>query len=647
MDSAPFVGTAVGGSDGTNQLPPLKLPIADVKRAAELNSGESPNILGEMTDEQRRSLLEYIQGRIAAGNVARGRRKRRLARIDKAISTWQKLSPEDSERTQIEDNTGKAMAVPFNLPILATHLSDMVSYYAEALAPVSNPFFSASGEQTAKVLIDQMNQDALKRNYFGELQMTLRSLIKYNIGGLRMEWDDDRPAWQPGRVGTAVEGNSWKSLDMYNTIWDPSIRRPEMIASKAEYAGWFDIVNRLELIQQSLGGRWYGLDSIIKDYSNSSNVNWYIDPAAETGVGNEAEDAKTSRNGGTVNWGDWGLGLAGDLGPEVGGFERATIYCWLVPAQFGLLTNAERDQLNDAQLNPDTFLELWRFEVIAKDYLVSAEAVIPRDQFINGEKAEIPMYLAYLTQDQMSEAQRSFMELMRGFQRFASTMYNIYVNGMRKNVYGVTVVDPTAVDASNLKRGDPVGVLESKQPGRDVNTILKSTTPNTGVDQALNSVDNTIAMLDKLFPTQSLPANIAGIDRAVKSQVATVIQGSQRSMRTLLRVIDASLMLPTRLGAFRNYRLHGAAMQGVTEEIVSKLVGSGIESMEAERVTEALWQLLYAIIQNQEAMQTFDVPALLTYIGRVGNLSVDLGQFARQPAPQQAPTQDQQPTPAA
>lgn len=101
----------------------------------------------------------------------------------------------------------------------------------------------------------------------------------------------------------------------------------------------------------------------------------------------------------------------------------------------------------------------------------------------------------------------------------------------------------------------------------------------------------------------------------------------------VLRTVDSSLMLPTRLQAYRNLKRYDAdGMEKVTDEMVSKMLGSGIESIEAERVTEALWNLLQSIIQNVESMQIFSVPLILSYLSRVMNLSVDLGQFAKQQA---------------
>ena len=213
-------------------------------------------------------------------------------------------------------------------------------------------------------------------------------------------------------------------------------------------------------------------------------------------------------------------------------------------------------------------------------------------------------------------------------------MYNIYVAGMRSNVWGVKGVDPTMFDTSRLRKGDTAVVLESKQPGRDVRSGMLTMDNSAGVENVMGVVAQTLELKNQFFPSQALPSQIAGMDRAVKSQVTTVVQGAQRSLRMLLRVLDSSLMLPTRLAAFRNLKRNdGQDIDAMTDEDVAKLMGSGIESMESERVSEALWNLLHAVIQNSESMQTFDVPKILTYLSRVMNLSVDLGMFVRQQQP--------------
>jgi hypothetical protein len=641
--NANFTGVGADGmSAGSLQV--LQAPLKDIVSTAK--AANPDHILTELKDEQITALESYLGSKIMAGAQARDRRLKRYAKIDRIISTWQKLSPEDSKREESEDATGNMQSLPFNLPVLATHLDDMVSYYAEALAPISNPFFSASGDESVKELLSKMNRDAAARDYYAELSLAVRSLLKYNLGGFRLYWDD---AIVDGRQ-VGQPGNRWKGLDLYNTIWDASVKNPKNLACKGEFGATIEVQNRLDVFRKVLEGKYVRLEEEMSNGSTGTRAQFYKEPSTSADMTEDGQDQRTSTGSAAAqfNWGSYGLSTAGDAGPDIDGYETVEMCCWVIPAQFGLLTDAERDELKAKGVNPETHLELWEFTFVSGK-LVNAEPHMDREKMSDGERVELPFYLSWLKQDQLKEAQRSFMELMRGFQRFSSAMYNIYVAGMKKNVWGISVVDESIVDATGIKKGQVTGVLSTKQSGRDVRAAFQNITANAGVDQALQAVDSALGMKDKFFPSQAMPAQVAGLDRAVKSQVAGVMQGATRGMRTSLRILDSSLMLPTRMGAYRNLKLYDKeGIDQLTDEDVAKLTGSGIESMEAERVSEVLWQLMYAIIQNQEAMQVFDVPAIMTYLGRVGNLSVDLGQFARQP-PEAAgaqPTPPEQQPPA-
>src|SRR6185369_8001122 len=123
-----YVGVAIGGDAGVSGATPMQIARASLRKAM-TQAGEEPHVLLQLTPEMRQQLLDHLIGRLNAGKVQRHRRIVRYARIDRLISTWQMLSPDDSERERIEDNTGKATALPMNLPILASHLADMTSYF--------------------------------------------------------------------------------------------------------------------------------------------------------------------------------------------------------------------------------------------------------------------------------------------------------------------------------------------------------------------------------------------------------------------------------------------------------------------------------------------------------------------------------------
>lgn len=631
---APFVGVAAAGEVFVGK--PLTLPAKDIVISAKENSGDDDTtnpILG-LNTEQHRVLLEHLMSRINAGAMVRDNRLKRMTTIDRTISTWQKLDPTESKLEAAEENTGKSKALPLNLPILAAHLNDMVSYFSEALAPVSNPFFSASGEGSVKELLNKMNRDAIARDYFSELNLTLRSLLKYNLGGFWVTWEDTQNS-ESSAYSSDQSGNLTKSADLYNTFWDTTIRDPREVCKSAEWAAYVCVENRLTLMRRALTGEWVRIEDLLESESSSiAQCRYYKEPSFAAALAEDGMDARTSQGSATsaIDWNAYGVGYASDLGKEVSGFEVIYEYCWLFPAKFGLLTNGEKQAFDSVNINPDTFLELWQFVIVNNDRVVLGRPVNSREQNLAGEKAMIPLYLAHMTQDQLKQAQRSMMELIKGFQRFGSAMMNIYIAGMRKNVWGIKAVDPSMFDSTVLQSGETVGVMNSKIAGRDVRSGVLALDQTTGVEKSMDGVNISMELKDKLFPAQALPANIAGIDRAIKSQVATVVQGGQRSLRTLLRLLDSALLVPVRLGLYRNLkRYDNSGIENIGDDAVAKLLGSGIESMEAERIVECLWQLLYAIIQNQEAMQTFNVPLILTYIGRLSAMSIDLGMFVRQP----------------
>lgn len=634
----------------------LCIDMNEAPGAKALAEAENP-ALSQMSDEHRRELTRYLQARLKHGDEMRTDRLARYGRIDRAISTWQKLNKDDSQRERVEDNTGRQFAIPMNIPILAAHLDDMTSYFSEALAPISRPFSTSKGTEGSKQLCDTLNRDAIARDYYGEVVLAMRSLLKYNIGGIVVDWHEGGVPDSISLTGISESGNSWRALDLYNTMWDPTIQNPRDVCTRAEWAATVRLTNRVEMARRSLLGEWVGLDSRLskprgmgdwdKRLAESSDGTlsecWLWRNSTTAVPTRTGEDSRThSTDSQTpmteLEWESIGLGLENLPGTAERPFELTTMFCWIVPQRFGLLGDSMTTQLSNLGKDPEVFLELWRFELIDASVVVSARPEVPREEFLNTNSALIPMYLCFLTRDQLAEAQRSSMELLRGFQRFTSSMFSIYTEGLRASVWGVRGYDPTLFDVSALEQGQVAGWLPSKVPGRDVRAGLVRLDSGAGVESAITAVSNAMGLKDQLFPNQALPSQIAGMERAVQSQVSSVVHGAQRPMRMMLRLIDSALMLPTRIAAVRNLRRYAPnGIPEITDEEIADVVGSGIESIEAERIVEVFWRLMTAIIQNEEAMRTFNVPAMMAYIGRLMNLSVDMASFVRQQPTQPAP----------
>lgn len=613
--------------------------------------------LESLSEKDHECLLQYLLERLNQGVTQRDKKLARYSKIDRLISTWQKLNKEDSLREIAEENSGRQQALPMNLPLLATHLEDTVSFFSEVFAPVSGVFFTSDGSPQQKELAKRMNQDAKARNFYGELCMTLRSLIKYNIGGFHVEWET------VGQQGTGVHeaGNRWTALNVYNTLWDPTIKDVSKISNDGEWAAFVEEKNRVWLARRALAGelarvdRLFDCDSEERSKSNvyTSNgkrVKYFRPPPANAGLPTDALDERTTANVSgqqPVNWASFGAGLGDENLAEIQGFEIVTMYCWLTPCKFGLLSDQEEKQIEDLGINKESLLELWKFKVGDARQILYAEPVVDRNTALQQDSTivnsgsvvggqAIPMHFSFMTQDQMEEAQRSIMELMRGFQRLSSYLVNVYIAGLRKNVWGVTGVDKSMFDPSKLMQGDVAGVLVSKIPGRDVRTGMHQLNNTAGTEQAISSLDSVFAITQKLFPSQGLPSQVAGIDRAIKDQVAATMQGATRRLHMLARLLDSSLMNPARMSAFGNILTHDSrGLDGIKDEEVAAVFGSGIQSLEAERVAGIVHELLVTLMQNPESAQRYDVAGLMSYWSKVRNAGVDLGQFARQQAANQ------------
>lgn len=602
-----------------------------------INIPPSSGVLSELDDKTHQKLLEYLTRRLKQGDENRAIKLNRYSRIDRIISTWQKLNPQDSARESYEELTGRMQGTPINLPLLATHLEDTVAFFAEIYSPSGGDFYTAAkvrDSEAAKALSEKMNRDTKARKYYKELCATLRALIKYNIGGFAVRWEGGN-----GIAEMAEGGNRLESIDMYNYLYDTSVKDVSKICTEAEFAARVTIKNLMWLVRRGLKGELENVDKFLRlDPNRNPNAmdmlkvklkkeaTFYRNPPTHVNLTIDGQDDRTtaSTQGAAVDWAAYGAGLGSDSRSEVQGFEIIEMFCWLNPKDFKLIPKAEVAAKNASDRGGNGYA-LWRFIIVDSIQVCLAEPVVPTT---DKQDAEIPHYLSFLTQDDMKEAQRSIMEMMRGFQKFGSFLLNVFMAGARKNVWGTKAIDPSMFDSTELDRGDVATVLKSKIPGRDVRTGFMNLESKTGVQEAFEMLTQTLELVRVFYPSQAQPQQIAGIDRAVKSQVAAVLQGTQRRLHMSVKLVDTDLMHPVRLACYRNIaKFDPQGLNGLTEEIVSKVLGSGLEQLNTERLLMALQEMIFALFQNPQAMSTFDMPQLMTYWSRMQNSPSDLGDF--------------------
>lgn len=590
----------------------------------------------EIEEENHQKLLKYLRDRLDAGARVRTPRIQRFASIDQMMSTWQKLSPEDTKRENREEATGRQQALPINIPLAQAHVEDAVAFFTEVFAPIGGNFFTSPGQRNkigqVKLLTQKMEQDMKQSTYYSGVVSTMNALCKYNVGGFWLEWV------AKSRLSES-DGNVLRSIDMYNLLYDPAITDVSTLHKEGEWAAIPEVKSRLWLIRNAEKLGLINLESVFKresigaDGSSKMDVNeqgkavYYKSPPSQTRMNANGRDSGTSIDGERehqVDWNSYGLGLAEDRFSEIEGYEVVTVYAWINPEQFDFERTDE-----------SSLVELWEFKICDAKWIISAKS-------LQGA-VELPVYLSRMKKDEMEEALRSLAEHIRPFQRFVSFLLNTHLEGIRKNIWGFTVYDPKFIDPANIMNGETSGLIAMKQTG-DARMALQKIDSKPDTYTNVQTAGDVMNLLKTIFPNQAMPAQIAGMDRAVSSQVSAVLQGAMRRMHMLVRAIDSMLMLPVRMGMYRNIAMFDpdkSKLTGITPEEVAELLASGLGQINREAAAEQVRTIIFALIQNPEGAAMYDLPGLLELWSILLNIGTDLSEFYKTPPAGQAQQVDE------
>jgi hypothetical protein len=247
-------------------------------------------------------------------------------------------------------------------------------------------------------------------------------------------------------------------------------------------------------------------------------------------------------------------------------------------------------------------------------------------------------------------------------------LLNAHVLANRKNIYGTTFYDPSCVDYDKVPEGEVAArvPLKPQAYGRDIRTMVFHDSHTLDTKQTLNDLEGMLGIINQFFPTQSLPSQIASIDRAVDSQVAAVQQGSTRRQQKTSRVIDDTMMRPLRTGMYYNiiqYQEDGVEVGDYFKDTsvsidltklrdisITHLIGQGLKSMDRQMIAQMLQQIIFAMIQAPAVIQPTETSPGIDLLGMFSfwlsmmDANVDMEQFRVEPVP---PAQPQAGAPAA
>lgn len=596
-------------------------------------------------EKNHQKLMDYILPRVNQGKVVRDLEVQRFAEIDKSVSCWMKLSDEDKERARKKSVSGKPQATLMHLPITFIHCDDMLTYYTQTFAPGKAMFYQQGKpdeSDAASQIVMLMNNHAVYTGYFRQLALSCWSMLKYNLGGLTTSWETEMgPSLSRDQDGKLTNqekvvwaGNKVLSLDMYNTFIDPQVH-PSELYKDGEWGATVAVKSFYWIAKRAMAGVYYNLGSEFGTRQNVAQCKYYKNPPTEARM-NESEAGAT----------DWVSKLSDN--PEYfanNAYELLKVYIRLNPVDFGLVDAAERVTRNR--------YELWRFTIMDGCRIIEA-------QFMNNVHNHIPMYFGVINDDDMGRNQRSVAETIIPMQDLASHVANIHILGTRKKLYGTTYYDASIIDMSKI----PEGEVASRIPtlpggaGQDIRKAIYHDESSINTEGSMQDLSQIMDLLNQLFPTQALPSQIAGIDRAVKDQVSAVQNGVNRRQQKSAVLMDSLCFRPMRFGLYYNILQYQEDGQETTdfrgrsisinlgslkETDLVFVIGMGLKAIDRIAVADKLQQVIFALIQTPQAGQQFDLAALLDYWSDMQDIDLDLTQFRiQQPAPTNPPAPGQE-----
>jgi len=593
-------------------------------------------------DGNHEKLLQYLKDRLNSDLPLRDSRVLRYAQIDRDVAAWLRMSDEDRKRAANHELNGTPQATQTSLPLTWVHLDDMMTYFIQTFAPVHGMFYHTAGPESSEVagqLIQLMNSHAVYGSYYRQLTRAFFNILKYNVGGVTNNWAKEVGPKivmdSSGKTATADQvvfaGNLIKAIDQYNFFYDPSVET-SMLYRDGEWFAVAEMKSHYWLKRKCLEETFYNCDKILEGSDNRLTARYYKDPPAEA----KLDQGSVTGGAATTNW--YSFMADSDAYLVNNSFELVTICIRINPNDFGLVDGSAADRAARNRY------ENWRFVIANDDTIIQATQ-------LNNIHDHLPAYFGTINDDFMREATKSPAEILNPLQEFSSFLLNAHILANRKNIYGTTFYDPSGVDYDAVPEGE-VGARVPLKPqawGRDIRTMVYHDSHTLDTKQTLGDLEGMLGIIDKFFPTQAMPSQIAGIDRAVDSQVMAVQQGTTRRQQKSARIIDDIMMRPMRLGMYYNviqYQEDGAEvadyfnesankidLQQLRSMNISSLIGQGLKSVDRQQIASTMQQVVFAMIQAPQVGERVDLLAMLDYWLSMLDVEANFKQFSLPPAP--------------
>jgi len=588
------------------------------------------------------ALLNYCLPRLRVAKQKRDSLIPRYNAIDKDVYAYLKLDKEDRARRSHQLDGEAPAPTAINIPLVFLHLDDALTYLVQVFSPESGMFSAVApkdNQNEANAFVQLMNSHAAERSYFRQLVRFSFDALKYNIGGLTVKWDQTNgqkvvngPANQPVLEPAIIwEGNSLESMDMYNTLMDPTVH-PVDLNTKGEFVATVEPMTVFRIKRLAAAGKIFNVKELLEIFDSTETAfgpdKFYQPPPDITGDLVQALGEVASNY-------DWNAIMSNGMHQSGGvGNEIVHMYIHLNPMQFGLVPRAR-----DADKRRDS-LEIWRISIANGKWIVATE-------HIPNAHGRLPTAFTTPFEDNLGANQKSIAEILSPLQTFGSFLMNTHVEATRKNIWDFIIYNRAAIPLDEIPEGEAAArvPLNPAYEGRNINELIWQNSNILDTKETMQQLQMVIELFQLLFPTQANPREIAGLDRPVTQQVSVVAQGSTRRMQKMAKMIDEQAFRPMRFMMYWNIMEFQQKITLIDQQTGESIevdparfrdsdirltIGAGLKTLDRASILSELDSLVGRIVQSPEAATQFDVPGLLNAMAQLKDLRIDLTQFRKQ-----------------
>lgn len=351
------------------------------------------------------------------------------------------------------------------VPVVMPQVEEAVAFQQDVFltgtpifGSVAPPNHVDAAAQMDAILLDQQ----VRGNWVAELSKALRNGFKYNFGPTEVADTQEasydlenlrNPRLRKEELNKKIiwRGNTIKSLDPYNTIYDPRVQYQDL-ATKGEFAGYTELYPRVSFkafvaalpfrsnIKEALESK----SPVTSDVTANEYSPYYIpdlDPCRSY-----SRDSGRYRYNGT-DFSRW-LSIANPKGAARFDYSSTylvtTLYARILPEDFGITDVPGKG-------TP----QIWKFIVVNGEVVIYSERLTNAHNFL-------PIVVCAPKDDGLGYQTKSLAEDVKDFQSITTALANSVIAARRRAISDRLLYDPLKISPSSIRSDSPVARIPVK-----------------------------------------------------------------------------------------------------------------------------------------------------------------------------------------